>query len=119
MADVNLNIKQTLNVTCMKNDTFSLDMDWTDASAVAIDLTLYTFKVQVKRNQASNISLLTFTDSDFTKDSSGNLTMTKSGADMDIESGVYYYDMQATKISDSSIATWMGGRFTIVEDVTI
>jgi len=119
MADVNLNIKQTLNVTCMKNDTFSLDMDWTDAAAVAIDLTLYTFKVQVKRNQASNISLLTFTDSDFTKDSSGNLTMTKSAADMDIESGVYYYDMQATKISDSSIATWMGGRFTIVEDVTI
>ena len=34
MADVNLNIKQTLNVTCMKNDTFSLDMDWTDAAAV-------------------------------------------------------------------------------------
>jgi hypothetical protein len=47
------------------------------------------------------------------------LTMTKSASDMDIESGVYYYDMQATKISDSSVATWMGGRFTIVEDVTI
>lgn len=119
MADVNLIIKQTLNVTCMKNDSFSLDMDWTDSAAVAIDLTLYTFKVQVKRNQASNVSVLTFNDSDFTKDSSGNLTMTKSASDMDVESGVYYYDLQATKISDSSIQTWMGGRFTISEDVTI
>lgn len=119
MADVNLIIKQTLNVTCMKNDSFSLDMDWTDSSSVAVDLTLYTFKVQVKRNKASNVSLLTFNDSDFTKDSSGNLTMTKSSSDMDIESGVYYYDLQATKISDSSISTWMGGRFTISEDVTI
>ncbi len=119
MADVNLIIKQTLNVTCMKNDSFSLDMDWTDSAAVAIDLTLYTFKVQVKRNQASNVSVLTFNDSDFTKDSSGNLTMTKSASDMDVESGVYYYDLQATKISDSSISTWMGGRFTISEDVTI
>lgn len=119
MADANLIIKQTLNITCMKNDTFNLDMDWTNSADIAVDLTLYTFKVQVKRNAASTISLLTFDDSDFTKDASGNLTMTKSAADMDIEAGVYHYDMQATTISDGSIATWMGGRFTISEDVTI
>ncbi len=119
MADVNLIIKQTLNITCMKNDTFSLDMDWTNSASVAVDLTLYTFKVQVKRNAASSIALLTFEDSDFSKDSAGNLTMTKAAADMDIEAGVYHYDMQATTIADNSVATWMGGRFTISEDVTI
>ena len=45
--------------------------------------------------------------------------MTKAAADMDVEAGVYYYDMQATTISDSSITTWIGGTFTIQEDVTV
>ena len=118
MADVNLIVKETLNITCMKNDTFNLDMDWKDASDNPIDLTAYTFKAQVKRSQASDDSILTFEDSDFTKDASGNLTMSKSAAQMDLEAGVYYYDMQTTKISDGTISTWLGGRFTIQEDVT-
>ena len=118
MADVNLIVKETLNITCMKNDTFNLDMDWKDASDNPIDLTAYTFKAQVKRSQASDDSILTFEDSDFTKDASGNLTMTKSAAQMNLEAGVYYYDMQTTKISDGTISTWLGGRFTIQEDVT-
>ena len=48
MASANLVLKQTLNVTCMKNDTFKLDMDWVDSSSNPIDLTAYTFKSQVK-----------------------------------------------------------------------
>lgn len=118
MADVNLIVKETLNITCMKNDTFNLDMDWRDADDNPIDLTAYTFKAQVKKSKASADSILTFSDSDFTKDASGNLTMSKSADNMDIEAGVYYYDMQTTKTADSTIATWLGGRFTIQEDVT-
>ncbi len=52
MADVNLVVQSTLNITCLKNDTFSLDMDWTDSNNDAIDLTLYTFKAQVKKSKA-------------------------------------------------------------------
>ena len=118
MADVNLIVKETLNITCMRNDTFNLDMDWTDASDNPIDLTAYTFKAQVKRSKASNESILTFADSDFTKDASGNLTMTKSSTEMDLESSVYYYDMQTTNIATGDVATWLGGTFTIQEDVT-
>ena len=119
MADVNLIVKETLNITCMKNDSFVLDMDWKDASDNPIDLTAYTFKAQVKRAKASNDSILTFSDSDFTKDASGNLTMTKSAAEMDVEAGVYYYDLQTTKTLTGAISTWLGGTFTIQEDVTI
>jgi D-Tyr-tRNAtyr deacylase len=118
MADVNLIVKETLNITCMKNDSFVLDMDWKDASDNPIDLTAYTFKAQVKRAKGSNDSILTFLDSDFTKDASGNLTMTKSSAEMDLEAGVYYYDMQTTKTSDGTVSTWLGGTFTIQSDVT-
>ena len=118
MADVNLIVKETLNITCMKNDSFVLDMDWKDASDNPIDLTAYTFKAQVKRAKGSNDSILTFLDSDFTKDASGNLTMTKSSAEMDLEAGVYYYDMQTTKTADGTVSTWLGGTFTIQSDVT-
>ena len=118
MADVNLIVKETLNITCMKNDSFVLDMDWKDASDNPIDLTAYTFKAQVKRAKGSNDSILTFEDGDFTKDASGNLTMTKSSAEMDLEAGVYYYDMQTTKTADGTVSTWLGGTFTIQSDVT-
>lgn len=118
MADVNLIVKETLNITCMKNDTFNLDMDWRDSNDNPIDLTAYTFKAQVKRAKGSNDSILTFLDSDFTKDASGNLTMTKSSAEMDLEAGVYYYDMQTTKTADGTVSTWLGGTFTIQSDVT-
>lgn len=118
MADVNLIVKETLNITCMKNDTFNLDMDWRDSSDNAIDLTAYTFKAQVKRAKGSAESILTFEDSDFTKDASGNLTMSKAASDMNLEAGVYYYDMQTTKIADSTVSTWLGGTFTIQSDVT-
>lgn len=118
MADVNLIVKETLNITCMKNDTFVLDMDWRDSSDNPIDLTAYTFKAQVKRAKGSAESILTFADSDFTKDASGNLTMSKAASDMNLEAGVYYYDMQTTKIADSTVSTWLGGTFTIQSDVT-
>ncbi len=118
MSDVSLVIQSTLNITCMKNDTFLLDMDWTDSNNDPINLTLYTFKVEVKSSKPSNVSVLTFNDSDFSKDSSGNLVMSKSAANMDIASNVYYYDMQTTKISNGVVSTWLGGRFTIQEDVT-
>ncbi len=84
MASANLVLKQTLNVTCMKNDTFKLDMDWTDSSSNPIDLTAYTFKSQVKTSSVASTAILTFNDSDFTKDASGNLLMEKSAADMDL-----------------------------------
>lgn len=118
MADVNLVVQSTLNITCLKNDTFVLDMDWTDSNGDAIDLTLYTFKAQVKKSKASDVAVLTFNDSDFSKDSSGNLTMNKSASDMDIVAGVYQYDIQTTRTSTGAVSTWLAGRFTIQEDVT-
>lgn len=118
MAKVNLITAEILDITCMRNDTFKLDMDWTDTDDNAIDLTDYTFKMQVRRKSDSSSSLLTFDDSAFTKDSAGNLLIEKAGADMDIKQGNYRYDMQATH-SDGTITTWLKGAFNIKDDVTI
>ncbi len=44
--------------------------------------------------------------------------MNKTSAEMDLVPGFYYYDIQATKISDSTVQTWAGGNFIIKQDVT-
>lgn len=118
MADVNLIVKETLNITCLKQDTFNLEMVWRNSSNDLIDLTDYTFKAQVKKSKGSDVSVLTFDDSDFTKDASGNLTMSKSAAEMDLAANVYYYDLQTTEIATGNVSTWLGGLFVIEEDVT-
>ena len=118
MADVNLIVKETLNVTCMRNDTFRLEMVWKDANDNFIDLTTYTFTAQVKKSKSDSTSILSFADSDFTKDSSGNLSMLKTSEQMNLEPGSYYYDLQAYKIATADVSTWLGGIFTIKDDVT-
>lgn len=117
MADVNLVVQSTLNITCLRNDTFSLDMDWTNSNDEPIDLTIYEFKAQVKKNKASSSVVLEFDDSDFSKDADGNLVMSKSASNMNIVAGVYYYDLETTGPA-GAIATWLAGKFIIQEDVT-
>lgn len=118
MAKVNLVVKQTLDITCMRNDTFKLDMDWLDANSVALDLTGYTFKAHVRKTSTSAQAVITFDDSDFTKDASGNLLMSKASASMDVKGGTYTYDLQATLTSTGDVSTWLGGLFIVQEDVT-
>lgn len=118
MAEANLILKQTLNITCMRNDTFRLVMVWRDSTDTLIDLTTYTFTAQIKRQRSDSTSVLSFSDSDFTKDASGNLSMSKTNSQMDLIAGSYYYDLQAVKISNGEVSTWLGGFFTIEEDVT-
>lgn len=118
MAEVNLIVKETLNITCMKNDTFKLDMDWTDSDDAAIDLTAYTFKAEVRRSPINKTSVISFSDSDFTKDANGNLLMKKAASAMNVASGIYYYDLQATHTSSGDVSTWLGGTLEVKEDVT-
>jgi hypothetical protein len=117
MASVNLVVKEDLDITCMANDTFKLDMDWVDGDSNPIDLTSYEFKADV-RKKSTNAIVLTFENSDFTKDASGNLLMVKSAANMNIKAGVYVYDLQSTDTATGDVSTWLGGLFVIQGDVT-
>jgi len=117
MASVNLVVKEDLDITCMQNDTFKLDMDWVDSSSNPIDLTGYNFKSDV-RKKSTNAIVLTFSNTDFTKDALGNLIMNKAAADMNIKAGVYVYDLQSTEVSTGDVSTWLGGLFIVQGDVT-
>ena len=120
MAKVNLAVKEVLDITCMKNDTFKLDMDWLDANSSPLDLTGYTFKAQVRKKNSSNAVVLTFEGaSDFpTQDANGNLLMKKGASDMNIKADKYVYDLQATETATGDVSTWLGGLFIILDDIT-
>lgn len=48
MASVNLDIAQRLDITCRKGDTFSLTLNITDSAGTAINLSAYTFEMEVR-----------------------------------------------------------------------
>lgn len=116
MANINLDISEVLDIKCRRYDTFQLDMDWTDSDEDPIDLTGYTFKMQVRKKSTSASPVLTIDDDDFTKDANGNLTIEKSSADMNMKGGNYVYDLQAT--SSGVVSTWLKGMFVVTDDVT-
>jgi hypothetical protein len=118
MASINLVVKENLDITCMRNDTFKLNMDWVDGNDNPIDLTGYTFKAQVRKSKTASTAVLTFEDTDFTKDASGNLLMAKTSASMNIAADNYFYDLQVTETATGDVSTWLGGLFIVQEDVT-
>jgi len=121
MASVNLDISSRLDITCRKNDTFSLDLDIKDASGTALPLTSYTFSMEVRSSTDDEgtaviaASAITFP----TADADGNLTIKIEASDMGVSAGVYVYDLQATLDSPSTVTTWLYGTFTVNEDITI
>jgi len=130
---INLDTAKRVDITCRKGDTFLLDLDITNDGGTAIDLTSYTFKMEVRTSDTSTGGeadadvILTTTDSDNsegkqivvnTQDASGNLIFRVNATDMaGVESGLYVYDIQASV--SSVVTTWLYGTFKINEDVSI
>lgn len=130
---VNLDTAKRVDITCRKGDTFLLNLDTTSASGSALNLTNYTFKMEVRTSdestggEADSDVILTTADDDNssskqitipTKDANGNLTFQVSATNMSgVSSGLYVYDIQATV--GGVVTTWLYGTFKINEDVSI
>jgi len=121
MAAINLDISTKLDITCRRNDSFSLELTMTDPDGDAIDLTEYSsFLMEVRRHdrKTGTATLAMRSESnEITGTSGGILSITKAAASMNISGGTYVYDLQATK--NSVVTTWLRGKFIINEDVTI
>ena len=124
MASVNLDISSRLDITCRKNDTFSLDLNVKDPSGAAISLTDYEFKMEVRSSTddsgtpvvaSANVTATRNADS-----TTGKLNLKVSATNMNITAGIYVYDLQTTLLaSPNTVQTWLFGTFTVNEDVTI
>jgi hypothetical protein len=114
---INLDTSTRVDVTCRKGDTFSLKLVFTDGDGEAIDLSSYTWKMDVKETDTSSGDVIGDSSFSYTADSSGNLTVSATAATMAaVTSGIYVYDLQST--NSGTVKTWIYGVFKINEDIS-
>lgn len=118
MASVNLDIAQRLDITCRRGDTFKLTLNFTDSADDAINLSGYTFNMDV-RDITDTTDIIANTVFDYTVNAdstTGKLTVAATATEMQVTAGTYIYDLQADV--SGTITTWLYGTFTINDDVT-
>lgn len=113
---VNLDNAQRVDIICRKGDTFSIEIDFYDANNQPIDLTGYTWKMEVSESDTSPTPILDSTDFSYTGNSSGKLFVTATASTMlTIDGGLYIYGLQSNNVGN--VKTWLYGLFTVNEDV--
>lgn len=125
MPTVNLDTSARLDIICRRGDTFDLTVDF-NASLSSYAATAW--KLQVRDSDTNNsadaadilieVPGVQSSDSSTTgfSVSSTALTIRIKSSDMDVDSGLYVYDLQTNV---SGVKTWLHGEFKIVEDITI
>jgi hypothetical protein len=113
---VNLDNAQRVDIVCRKGDTFSIEIDFYDANDQPIDLTAYTWKMEVSESDTSPTPILDDTDFNYNGNSSGKLYVTATANTMStIDGGLYVYGLQSNDAG--TVKTWLYGLFTVNEDV--
>lgn len=113
---VNLDNAQRVDIICRKGDTFSIEIDFYDANNQPIDLTAYTWKMDVSESDTSPTPILDDTDFNYNGNSTGTLFVTATANTMStINGGMYVYGLQSNDAG--TVKTWLYGLFTVNEDV--
>jgi hypothetical protein len=113
---VNLDNAQRVDIVCRKGDTFSIEIDFYDANNDPIDLTGYTWKMEVSESDTSPTPVLDSNDFTYNGNSTGKLYVTATANTMlTIDGGLYIYGLQSN--DSGTVKTWLYGLFTVNEDV--
>lgn len=91
-------------------------------SVVNVSGSVFSYKMEVRETDTATGTVIptNATGFVFAGNASGVLTVTVSSTTMAaVNSGLYVYDLQTTRLSDNFIQTWLYGTFLINEDVTI
>lgn len=143
---VNLDVAQTLNITCRRGDTFQLNMTLKDSEGIPLVLNgaddpsnAYKFAMQIRNSadQDGAVGLLAstvegapegassyITIQEITGDGNGVIAVVIDDADMkNFQSGRYVYDLQyripnGAPNSKDLTKTILKGAFVVNEDVT-
>jgi hypothetical protein len=115
-TNVNLNNAAIVNICARRGDTFTLKANVKDSDGTAVDLTLYTYKMEVREYDDGPL-VITSSNITISGTAAGVLTITISSTNMEVDAGTYVYGLQATLISDSTVDTWFYGTFDVVQDI--
>lgn len=125
-TSINLDIASRVDIVCRRGDTFVLELTFKDEAGDVIDLSSgYEWMMQVRETDTSTSAALdgdsnddNANDFDFTGTNAGVLTITASAAVMaGLAGGIYVYDLQSAQ--GAVVTTWMYGKFTVNEDVSV
>jgi hypothetical protein len=103
------------NIVADQGATFNLNFTIA-TDGVALNLTGYTFAMQVRRSSNSSTALLNITSATMT--SVGTVAVTVSAATMnDVPAGRWVYDIELTS-SGGEVTRYLEGRFIVKAQVT-
>ena len=103
------------NIVADQGATFNLNFTIA-TDGVALNLTGYTFAMQVRRSTNSSTALLNITSA--TMNSSGNVSVTVSATTMNtVPPGRWVYDIELTS-SGGQVTRILEGRFIVKAQVT-
>jgi len=118
VSSVTLDVAKRLDITCRKGDTFNLVVNVTDSAGAVVDLTTYSFKMEIRETDTSTDSVVTDDNMTITGTSGGVLTVNIGASIMsNVSSGLYAYDLQTIKAGTTQ--TWLTGVLQVNEDVTV
>lgn len=115
-TNVNLDTSAQVNLCCRRGDTFTLICNISDSNGTAIDLTAYTFKMEVREYDDGPI-VIANSNIDITGTALGVLTINISATNMLVNSGTDVWEIQATNTSSGRVESWMYGLFQITQDI--
>ena len=117
-SSINIDLAKRLDITCRKGDTFNLTINVTDAAGDPVDMSTYTFKMEIRETDTSVDSVVTDDQITIIGYSIGQIRI-KINADImdDVDSGLYAYDLQTT--IGGTTQTWLTGIIKVNEDVTV
>jgi hypothetical protein len=117
-AQINLDTAQRVDITCRKGDTFSLELTFKDPDGAELDLTGYTWKIDVRETDTSTSVILEDDQFTYSGSAEGLLRISASATTMEeVDGGIYVYDLQSN--NSGSVKTWLYGIFKVNEDVTL
>ena len=114
---INLDNSTRVDVTCRKGDTFNLQFTFTDSTGAALDVSGYTWKLDVKETDTSSSDIIGDSSFTYTGNSEGKLSISATATVMSgVSGGMYVYDLQST--TGGEVKTWIYGLFTVNEDIS-
>lgn len=124
MSTLTLDQAQRVDIVCRRGDTFKMVLNVRDSSGAVVNVSgsVFTYKMEVRETDTATGTVIptNATGFVFAGTASGVLTVTVTSTTMAaVNSGLYVYDLQTTRISDSFVQTWLYGTFLINEDVTV
>ena len=116
-TQINLDNATRVDITCRRGDTFKIEFTFTDDDGDAIDLTSYSWKMDVKETDTSSGDIIADSSFTYSGNSDGKLTVSATAATMAaVSGGLYVFDLQST--NSGTVKTWIYGLFKVNEDVS-